>query len=371
MKILIAGDIVINRDYDLSNINSSILSLFKQSTLNILNLEAPVTDSNSKILKTGPHLKLNKKSSQEVLEALNIDIVTLANNHILDYKDQGVSDTLLFCEQNKINTVGAGMNIVSASHTLYIDTIEGKIAILNFAENEWASATDVSAGAHPMNLIDNIHQIKEARDEADYVFVIVHGGHEFYKLPSPRMQKQYRFYADNGADIVIGHHTHCISGYEEYNGVPIFYSLGNFLFTKDSKYEDWYKGMILELEIKEQEMSFKIHFTKQDKKSFQLSLFNDKGNKLMKREIMSLNKIIQNNVALNKEWLKYTKSKYYSYLNYFSPLHLFKNKYIRIILFKLNIRMINRIGMSLVLNMLRCESHNDMSKEVMKKYLSK
>jgi poly-gamma-glutamate capsule biosynthesis protein CapA/YwtB (metallophosphatase superfamily) len=76
-----------------------------------------------------------------------------------------------------------------------------------------------------MDIIDNANQIKEAKATHDKVIVIVHGGHEYYNLPSPRMQKQYRFYADQGADFVVGHHTHCISGYEVYNGVPIYYSL--------------------------------------------------------------------------------------------------------------------------------------------------
>src|SRR5690606_22347516 len=104
---------------------------------------------------------------------------------------------------------------------------------------------------NPIDIIDNVKQINEARGIADYVFVIVHGGHEFFNLPSPRMQKLYRFYAEQGADIVIGHHTHCIGGYETYKGVPIYYSLGNFLFTKQNPYEDWYLGLVLEVEIVE------------------------------------------------------------------------------------------------------------------------
>ena len=67
-----------------------------------------------------------------------------------------------------------------------------------------------------MDIIDNAKEIKNAKEKADYVFVIVHGGHEHYSLPSPKMQKQYRFYVEQGADIVIGHHTHCINGNEVY-----------------------------------------------------------------------------------------------------------------------------------------------------------
>ena len=68
-------------------------------------------------------------------------------------------------------------------------------------------------GANPIDIIDNAAQIKKAKKECDFVIVIAHGGHEYYNLPSPRMQKLYRFFAENGADIVIGHHTHCVSGH--------------------------------------------------------------------------------------------------------------------------------------------------------------
>lgn len=238
-RIIITGDLVINQDYNRSKLDPNLINLFYQSDLNIVNLEAPVTTSNSKILKTGPHLKVNEESTLDVLKVLEIDVVTLANNHLLDYDEQGVKETIEFCGKNSLKTVGGGMNLKEASKTLFIETKEGRIAIVNFAENEWASATEHTAGANPMDLIDNANQIKEAKEEAIYVFVIVHGGHEYYNLPSPRMQKQYRFDAEQGADIVIGHHTHCISGNEVYNSTPIYYSLGNFLFTNSSSYEDW------------------------------------------------------------------------------------------------------------------------------------
>lgn len=102
-------------------------------------------------------------------------------------------NTLEFCRNQNVKTVGGGMNIEEASQTLYIDSLEGKIAIVNFAENDWKAATPTPAGFNPMDIIDNTMQIQEAKSKADYVIVIIHGGHEYYNLPSPRMQKQYRF----------------------------------------------------------------------------------------------------------------------------------------------------------------------------------
>ncbi len=70
-----------------------------------------------------------------------------------------------------------------------------KIAILNFTENEWSSATKDKGGANPLDIIDNVRQIKTAKANHDKVICVIHGGHEHYNLPSPRMQKQNRFYA--------------------------------------------------------------------------------------------------------------------------------------------------------------------------------
>lgn len=371
MKLLITGDLVINQPYETSKIDQSVIDLFKNSDLNIVNLEAPVTTSTSKIIKTGPHLRADEQSTLNILKALEVDVVTLANNHVKDYDEKGVTDTISFCKENNIKTVGAGHDLNEASKTLYIDTAEGEIAILNFAENEWASATDSSAGANPMDIIDNARQINDAKQRADFVFVIVHGGHEYYNLPSPRMQKQYRFYAEQGADIVIGHHTHCISGNEVYNGVPIYYSLGNFLFTKQNIQKDWYFGLILGVEIKEGKLQTQIHPLEQREGTFKLSLLEKETKKNIMNRVSCYNDIIADEPMLKKEWDNHVKQMSNEYLGYWSPLSFVKNRYISAILRRLPISLINKKGLALYLNLMKCQAHRDMSKEIIGKYLSK
>jgi len=294
MKLLITGDLAITQPYDASTkIDKGVIDLFADSDINIVNLEIPVTDNNSKIIKFGPNLKAYRESVMAVLKVLNVHIATLANNHLTDYAEQGVADTLAFCKEHDIMTVGGGMNLNEAAQTLYLNSPEGKIAIVNFAENEWTPATPTSAGFNPMDIIDNTRQIKEAKNNADYVIVIIHGGHEYYNLPSPRMVKQYRFYAEQGADVIVGHHTHCISGNEVYNGIPIYYSLGNFLFTHKSTNEDWYIGTTLEIIIKDGKIGTKLYPIRQNKGDFQLSLCNSiETNEILSR-INSFNTIIQ------------------------------------------------------------------------------
>lgn len=371
MKILIAGDFVINKKYNSTNIDSDVVTLFSESDFNIVNLEAPVTSSNEKIIKTGPHLKSNEESTLDILKGLKIDLVTLANNHVLDYDQKGVIDTLKFCKKNEIKTVGGGKNKDEASKVFYLDSPEGRIAIINISENEWASATEETAGANGMDLISDLAKIKEAKEHSDWLFVIVHGGHEYYNLPSPRMQEQYRFYVDNGADLVVGHHTHCLSGDEVYKGKRIYYSLGNFLFTAPSKFEDWYKGIVLEVQITNGILDCVAHYIQQSKENFSLSFLKEDELELTLKSLTSYNKIIQDKFLLQKEWNLYVDEKYKMYLTYWSAGSFIGNKYLKALFSKLGINLFNKKGVALYSNLMRCEAHADLSKAVTKKYLSK
>jgi hypothetical protein len=370
-RLLICGDLVITDDkYSKDKIDKQIVELFSSSDWNIANLECPVTSvrEKEKIKKTGPHLKGAAVSIAQVLKTLNVNLVTLANNHILDYGEKGLIDTLSFCKENNIETVGAGIDVEAAKKSIR-KTINGhKIAIVNFAENEWASADKKSAGANPMDLIDNVKQIQAEKAISDIVIVIVHGGHEYYNLPSPRMQKQYRFYAEQGADIVVGHHTHCVNGHEVHNGIPIYYSTGNFLFTKPSSYEDWYKGIVLDVCIDEhRKISAKVNFVIQEKSDYSLRLANGKEDEELKNRFKKYSNIISDSDSLSKFWDDYLDHKSATYLNYWSPVNHIKNKFFRKVFLKLGLNGATANGFLLHLNLMRCEAHYDLSKEILKR----
>lgn len=372
MKILITGDLFVSDQFYNDNIiDKSVQDLFSKADYRIVNLEAPITDDRSekKIIKTGPHLRMSEQTAISVLNQLNIDGVTLANNHILDYGNKGLLDTFDTLKSKEIAYVGAGTNLKDAARYITLNKEGMKIAIINFCENEWSIAEENSPGANPMDVIDNTNQIREAKASHDKVIVIVHGGHEYYNLPSPRMQKQYRFYADQGADIVVGHHTHCISGNEVYKGVPIYYSLGNFLFTSKSTIEDWYTGLVLEVNIEKGNLTSKLHPVEQQKETFELSLLIGKKREDIIKRISKYNAIIEDEEKLKNEWDNYVDTKYDVYLNYWSPFSFISNRYVRGVLNRLGIKGLNKKGIALALNLMRCEAHVDMSKEVNKKYL--
>jgi poly-gamma-glutamate synthesis protein (capsule biosynthesis protein) len=374
MKINITGDFYIsNKIKDSSHLVEDLIPFFKDSDYNIVNLESPITNNNNKIIKVGPHLN-GHKHSINLLRELKVNLVTLANNHILDYGESGLKDTLKLLDESSIDRIGAGVNIVEASKSFRIVKDGLKIAVLNFAENEWSIATENKSGANPLDIIENVKQIKQAKEVNDIVICIIHGGHEYYHLPSPRIVKHYRFYAENGADAIICHHTHCISGYEIYKNVPIFYSLGNFIFTKESKHECWYFGLVLQLNIqKNKSINFELYPTMQDKKdSCVRFLHGSKRNEIMS-EIMKYNEIILNDVLLRNSWNSFLVKNSKEYLMCFSPINIINNRFIRAGLRRLNIDKLLMRNNSLkeILNYIQCESHIDACKEVIRTKLKK
>lgn len=373
MKITIGGDLVLSEFYEISKIDKSISNIFQNSDLNILNLEAPITSSNNKISKTGPHIKADLKSTEEVLNLLNVDFLTLANNHIKDYDDQGIKETLEFCESNSISTIGAGMDIKSASEIKYLTTEIGIISVLNFTENEWSIASESSSGANPLDLINNSRDIKKAKENSDFLILIIHGGNEHYKYPSPRMVKQYRYYAELGANLIVGHHTHCLSGYELFGKTPIFYSLGNFLFTMRRKNpESWYTGLILNLEINNsKDVSFSLLPIRQSQQDFSIKLLEEMEKQNVLLEISKINKIIENKSLLEDTWSQFVEKNHSAFVRNISPVGGISNKYLKALFYRSHLYklFLNDSYVKEFLNRIRCEAHYDLTKDIFNKML--
>lgn len=382
IKINIAGDIFLGRKVESiaetnpdSLFDDKLIKKFSESDLNIVNLESPVTDADStnKILKTGPHLKASPKALI-ALKSLKINLVTLANNHLYDYGKKGLEDTFEHCKYNGILTVGAGENLEDASKPT-IFTVKGrKIAVVNFAENEWANATAERGGANPLDVVKNSRTIQSIKGKADFTIVIIHGGHENYTLPSPRMVELYRFYAEQGASIVVGHHGHCLSGYEVYKDVPIFYGIGNFLFYSSMEMPGWNDGIVLSLSIDaKNRLSWDFHPYIQCKDKINVELLE--GDKYRKAvdEINRLNSVIANPTELQKHFEDFCKTQSTMVLSMLSTSNLFPLRYIRSAIRRLGVEklFLKKEQIKSLNNYVRCEAHKDIMLEVMKNYLSK
>lgn len=226
-----------------------LIEEMEKHDLSIVNLECPLTDNRESILKTGPNLWASPECAAGIRLG-GFDVASLANNHIKDMGDTGVIDTLVSCERAGLKTVGAGRNLKEATQPLFVEFNGLRICVLAIAEQEFSIASRDSAGAWPLDIIDNFHQIQNSKKQADFALVIFHGGIEYYSLPRPSMVKICRFFVEAGADGVICHHRHVPSGLEVYRAAPIIYSTGNFLFDwQHANTNRWYTGYVVSLEI--------------------------------------------------------------------------------------------------------------------------
>ena len=316
MKILIAGDFCPqNRvcDYlsrnDFQYVLGGVKNIMNSVDYSIANLECPVTYKEYKPLaKSGPNLQCSE-NAVAALKWAGFDCVSMANNHIKDYGEEGIRDTLKACEKHNIDVVGAGIIIDEASKTLTVRINEKKLSIINCCEHEFSIASTTEAGCNPLNPIKQYYAIRKASQESDFVLVIVHGGNEHCPYPSQRMQETYRFLIDSGAHAVINHHQHCVNGFEVYNGAPIFYGLGNFCFDKNFGNNDgWYKGYFVVLEFEQDsECSFKIVPYCQCKEEPVVRILEGEEKEDFSLYIDNLNKIIQDPCLLQKKWEDWVK----------------------------------------------------------------
>lgn len=367
MKIIITGDFCpINRNA--SHINkhqfdmmfNGFEKIIAEVDYAVVNLECPITDSKTKINKTGPCLKSNM-NALKALKYAKFDLLTLANNHILDYGEMGVIDTLKNAKEFSFDTIGAAKNISEASMPL-IKNIKGiKIGFINIAENEFCAATIHTAGAYTVNEIDNHYKIKSLSEECDKVIIIYHGGREHYQLPSPKLRERLRFYVNSGADAIVAHHTHCFSGYEYFNGKPIFYGLGNFIFDYKKKYQKgkWTQGYAVILKIDEKIDFELVPYNQGREENHLISLMDTKEKEKFNEEIKILNNIIVNDELFFNEWEKYIQTQK---LFYNSSL-IIQNDYLRAVINKKLFPLLpySKKHKRLLLNLMRCETHREIT----------
>lgn len=377
-KVIIAGDICpTGRVAELFNKNDyeavlgEVKETLQNANISFANFECPVVEGEGvPIEKCGPNLRCTAKGIEAVKWA-GFSGVTLANNHFLDYGEGGVAKTLEVCKEHGVDTVGGGMNLNEASSTLYKEINGETLAVINCCEHEFSIATETTAGSNPLNPVKQYFAIKEAREKADFVLVIVHGGHEHYNLPSPRMQETYRFFIDAGADAVVNHHQHCYSGYEVYHGKPIFYGIGNFCFDKlyDEMPSGWYEGYMVELELGKEKIEYRLIPYTQCKETPSVELMKGEDYAKFFENIHHLNAIIADPKELTKrheEWMEKNGSGFeYQYLPYSNRWLI--SAYIR----HLFPSFLSKKKLLMLQNHLECESHRERSLFALKRLVDK
>ncbi len=220
---------------------AKVVGLAEKADVFVVNLECPFTAQGEKIPKN-----FNFRARPELVAALqsgSVDVVSLANNHLLDYGPGGLTDTLQTLTAARIVHFGAGPTLAAARAPAIV-TVKGvKIAFLGYfflgdrnIEPEEVIATESTPGVagHHWDLATLrgwvIEDVKAARSQADLVIPFFHWGREGRSLPEPYQVDLAHAAIDTGAAAVVGSHPHVLQGIELYQGRPILYSLGNFVF---------------------------------------------------------------------------------------------------------------------------------------------
>ncbi|QLY39821.1 CapA family protein [Hujiaoplasma nucleasis] len=363
MEIIIGGDFIPTKNnsdlFESGEIDNVIDKSLKSEWLNadfrIFNLEGPITTNESKIKKSGPHLKINPKCIKGI-KKFNPSIISLANNHILDYDQQGLLDTMRIMDENKIPYIGINHNNHVKYRSYILKKDRKKVGFYSCAENEFSISESNSYGANGYDSFKTFSDIENLKNEVDFLIVLYHAGIEHYRYPTPNLMKSTRRMVDSGADIVVCQHSHCIGSMEEYNGANIIYGQGNFIFNKYNN-EYWDTGMLIKILVDENpSLSFVpykvtsqgIEALKGIQKEKVLERFLDR----------SFN--ITRDGFVEKEFSKFATNNIRRYLAGFSGISKFfikvDDKFFKGFLLK---KYYDEQKLLKILNFLRCESHNE------------
>jgi len=350
IKIFVTGDFVAKEPDDIK-VSSELKNMIKTCDLSICNFEAPVKNSSKAAIKSGPSLFQSEKSPA-FLEKLGFNVILMANNHIMDYGEQGYLKTVnLF---NASTLVGAGKG--SEAYQVKIIEVKGiKIGLLSVCQYEFG-IVDINSndiGVAWVNTPEMPDIIASAKKTVDYLIVLPHAGLENYDQPLPEWRKIYQKFIDWGANVVIAGHTHCPQGYEIYKDSPIFYSLGNFYFDAINGGPLWSKGLGVILAIQES-MSFNLIHTSFEKGLLKLDDSNS---------IMSHYKQLQETLLDESKYNKYINeacSKEFPLCQYGimrGMAGISRNMKIRLWIKLIIHALLNHRDTATFLNTVRCESH--------------
>ena len=211
-------------------------NILRGSDIAVGNLETPIARKGLEFIEKKFRFKADPKAAAAIRKT-GFSVLTLANNHIMDFGAQGLAETLQNLKKEKILHTGAGRNLAEARMPALVEKNGQKIAFLAYSLTYpvafYAGLNQPGAApGYPRYFREDIKKVKSC---ADYVVVSFHWGAESAAFPKSYQMEVAHMAIDAGADVVVGHHPHVLQGIERYKGKLILYSLGNFAFGSMSR----------------------------------------------------------------------------------------------------------------------------------------
>lgn len=234
------------------NICRRLMDFFDDCDLVLLNLEAPITFSDSPY-QSKPY---NFKTEPLLLQLFDQRFVfSIANNHIDDFGTAGLADTIFHMTEQQLNYAGAGATLSEAGRPCIIDVGGVKIGILSAADPRNRCATNISPGIFPATIENLANAIENMQKSVQIIFVSLHVGLEHSPVPSPFQIKLAQTCIDSGAALVHFHHSHSLSGHQLSAKNVILWGTGNFIFPPSGPFNKFHRqrGAIWKIEFNLQE----------------------------------------------------------------------------------------------------------------------
>lgn len=318
----------------------------------IFNLETPITEQNEKIRKEGsPNLKTYPEAVN-LFKKLSPALFSGANNHILDYGELGIKDTIKYL--NKVNLEYVGFGISDHIKKIHYFKCENtRVGVYSLAENEYSVNKAHNYGANGFDVYDTFDEISLYKEQCDFLIVLFHGGCENYRYPTPEQKKKCRKFVDKGADLVVCQHSHCVGAFEVFQNSTIIYGQGNFLFDR-LNIEEWKTSILIELDFHDSTINI-IPILKESNKirMAEYEIANEIIDGFEKRSAQ-----INNSDFMEKKWEEFVESQknvllLRGIMGINSPIIMGLNKMTNGLLGKLLFTTKHKI---LLLNYIKCES---------------
>ena len=259
------GDIIFGREvgtyvdmYGGASALANVAEELAAADVTIANVEAPLSDDESEPIPEKDVYLISRPAGIESLVESDVTLVSLANNHSMDYSGPALQDTINALDGAGILHAGAGMNEAEADRIAELEVNGASIAFISWTDivpNYFMAYGDEPGVASArMNMTAALNTVKKARSTHDIVIVAMHWGIEYQDYIDEYQQRDPAHeLVDAGADVIIGNHPHVIQGIEFYNGSLISYSQGDFVFDHYS--ERTGETFILNFEVTDQGIS--------------------------------------------------------------------------------------------------------------------
>ncbi len=343
-----------------SIVDAQLLEILSSADFRLFNLEVPLTDTEKAISKDGPILKAPVAAIRGIMQ-FDPSVMTLANNHIMDYGEQGLVSTMELLSANSIGFLGAGKDLNEATRPFILEKGGLKIGLYACAEHEFSIAEENRAGANPIDLFESFDQIANLKEECNYVIVLHHGGKEHFRYPSPDLQKVCRKMVKSGADLVICQHSHCIGSFEKFKDAMIVYGQGNFLFDRHDN-EFWSTGLLIRAVFGEK---MEVEFIPFNKKGNGVILSDPQAGETIITEFNSRSEHITSTDFVMNQYEKYCLENGQYYLATLAGLGKTLRRADKVLNRPLTRLIYSRRKLDIIRNHLECETH----RELILKYL--